>query len=79
MQLLTGPIQSREGDRTVCSTATYNGPTLLHPDNSQMHKENWWDDNGSKTPKLMNIIPSECKFSSLNYVWTDSYKPRPSR
>jgi hypothetical protein len=59
MQLLIDPIQSREGDRTVCSIVTYNGPTLLHPEDGQMHKENWWDDNGSKTPKSISIIPSE--------------------
>jgi len=59
MQLLIDPIQSREADRMVCSIGTYNGPTLLHPDDSQMHMENWWDDNGSKTPKSINIILSE--------------------
>jgi hypothetical protein len=59
MQLLIDPIQSREEDRTVCSIATYNGPTFLHPADSEMRTENWWDINGSKTPKSMNIIPSE--------------------
>jgi hypothetical protein len=51
MQLWIDPIQSREEDGAVCSIATYNGPTLLHPDDSQMRMENWWDDNGSKKPK----------------------------
>jgi hypothetical protein len=65
MQLFIDPIQSREEDRTVSSIATYNGPTLLHPDNSQMRMENWWNDDGSKKPKWTNIIPSEWHFSHV--------------